>query len=52
VVDVASGLPQANESLWDDGLHLSAKGYERLGELVHTGAREVFERVERARAQQ
>lgn len=43
VVDVAAGLPHSDASLWDDGLHLSASGYDRLGELVYEGTCELFQ---------
>ena len=34
LIDVAAELPQAEQALWDDGLHFSQVGYERLGRIV------------------
>jgi lysophospholipase L1-like esterase len=41
-------MPEAErEEIWDDGLHFTPKGYERMGELV---AARLFEIIEAEKA--
>jgi lysophospholipase L1-like esterase len=34
------------DEIWDDGLHFTPKGYERMGELVATRLMEIIQSVE------
>lgn len=43
LVDVAAALPQTERELWDDALHFSQTGYERLGQTVHESAAAAFQ---------
>jgi lysophospholipase L1-like esterase len=37
-------MPEAErEEIWDDGLHFTPKGYERMGELVAARLLEILE---------
>ena len=45
LADIAAALPHSDPSLWDDGLHLSGRGYDRLAELAYEHARGTFDRV-------
>ena len=37
-VDIANEIPRkGNADLWDDGVHLSPKGYDRVGEMIFHG---------------
>ena len=43
-------MPEAErEEIWDDGLHFTPKGYERMGELI---AARLFEIIEAEKATQ
>ena len=39
LIDIASRIPRTknNTRLWDDGLHLTPEGYDKMGELVYQG---------------
>mmetsp|Transcript_18985 Transcript_18985/g.31117 ORF Transcript_18985/g.31117 Transcript_18985/m.31117 type:complete len:171 (+) Transcript_18985:420-932(+) len=39
LLDVATLMPLSDASLWDDGLHFSPSGYDKLGELVYYALR-------------
>lgn len=42
-----------NEELWDDGLHFTSKGYNRIGELVFEAVKQIFqEHIEKQAVQQ
>jgi lysophospholipase L1-like esterase len=43
---------QEKREIWDDGLHLTSKGYERLGQLVAERLIELLEAEEREELQQ
>lgn len=38
LVQVAQGLPQEDDALWDDGLHPSRAGYDRIADLLYEEA--------------
>lgn len=43
-IDIASEIPRkGNEALWDDGVHLSTKGYDRVGEVIFRGITKIVE---------
>ena len=42
-------MPEAErEEIWDDGLHFTPKGYDRMGELVAVRLMEIIEAEEAA----
>jgi lysophospholipase L1-like esterase len=43
---------QEKREIWDDGLHLTSKGYERLGKLVAERLIELLEAEEREELRQ
>ena len=43
---------ESRQEIWDDGLHLTSKGYERMGELVSERLIELLEQEEAAEAEE